>query len=96
MSNTKQIEEIKNQISELKGKLYDLNYDPVQGEIEDELRYQEERLEEELTTLTYYEDEVRCAKQEVADAKGYIKKLKAQLASHKAKMAKKKKPKARK
>lgn len=96
MSKTKQIEEIKNQINELKLKLHDLNFDPVEAEIEDEIFYHQERLEEELTTLSYYEDEVRCAKKEVADAKGYIKKLKAQLASHKAKMAKKKKPKTRK
>ena len=96
MSKTKQIEEIQSQINELKGKLYDLNYDPVQVEIEEELRCEEEALEEWLHVLEDSEDEVRRAKEEVACLKGYIKKLKAQLASHKAKMAKKKKPKARK
>lgn len=96
MSKVKQIEEIQNQINALKEELYGLQFDPVEAEIEEEIQYHKERLEEELTTLSYYEDEVRCAKQEVADAKSYIKKLNAQLASHKAKMAKKKKPKTRK
>ena len=97
MSKTKQIEEIQSQINALKGELYDLNYDPVQVEIEDELRCEEESLEEWLSVLEDSEDEVRRAKEEVATLRGYIKKLKAQLASHKAKMAKKKKkPKPRK
>ena len=94
MNKTKQIEEILSQINALKGELFDLNYDPVQVEIEEELRCEEEALEEWLGALKESEDEVRDAKKEVADAKGYIKKLKAQLASHKAK--KKKKPKPRK
>lgn len=94
MSKTKKIEEIQNQINALKEELYNLNYDPVEVEIEEELRCEEEALEQWLNVLEDSEDEVRRAKEEVASLKGYIKKLKAQLADHKAK--KKKKPKPRK
>ena len=87
----KKVQEIREQIRKLENELWNMGFDEVEENLENQIAFEEGELDTLIESLEHHEKEVRSFKKAIPKQEKLIAKLKTQLEKRQAK-----KPKARK